>query len=75
MGTAVDMQLRLKALPLHPQTLPPAESIRQERKCGQQRQSVAVLGTRVPCWNGGWAGLEVFAKEKKLFVSRQGRNR
>lgn len=40
MESAVDMQLRSKALP-PPPPLPPAESIRRERQCGQQHQSAA----------------------------------
>lgn len=40
MESAVHMQLRSKALP-PPPPLPPAESIRRERQCSQQRQSAA----------------------------------
>lgn len=66
MESAVDMQLRSKADP-PPPSLPPAESIRRERQCGQQRQSAAAQGTRVPRWVGGRARARGLCKEKPPF--------
>lgn len=73
MESAVDMQLRLKAL-CPPSPHPNAESIRRESQSGQQRQSAEAQSTRVPRWDGGQAGHEVCAKKSPSFVSHAGRN-